>query len=96
MKSLTGRVATPNAGRYLQQLCRHWTHELDVEFDETDGLVRFGEGTARLAAGADVLAISLEAHDDATLEKLRDVVVRHLDRFAFREAPLPYRWASTD
>ena len=31
------RVPTTHASRYLQQLCKHWRHNLVVEFDETLG-----------------------------------------------------------
>ena len=31
------RVPTTHASRYLQQLCKHWSHNLAVEFDEAPG-----------------------------------------------------------
>ena len=48
--------------------------------------------SATLTAGADGITIALvtpTAEDDA---RMREVIERHLDRFAFREAPLTYRW----
>ena len=35
------RVPTAHASRYLQQLCKHWSHNLTVDFDETHGTVTF-------------------------------------------------------
>lgn len=69
------RVPTGKASRYLQQLCKHWSHNLDVEFTEQKGAVIF----PRNARGADW-------PDDAIL------MMHHVDRFAFREAPLTFDW----
>jgi hypothetical protein len=35
------RVPTRHASRYLQQLCKHWSHNLAVRFTEQEGEVRF-------------------------------------------------------
>ena len=32
-----GTFTTPNASKYLQQLCKHFAHKVDVEYDETRG-----------------------------------------------------------
>jgi hypothetical protein len=37
----TVRVPTAHASRYLQQLCKHWSHTLAVTFSETAGTVTF-------------------------------------------------------
>ena len=78
-------IATPMASRYLQQLCKHFAHKLDVTFDETAGSIAFSAGICRLQAEDETLRISLEPVDKADLDRLQDVVVRHLIRFAFRE-----------
>jgi len=78
-------VTTPLAGRYLQQLCKHFAHKLDVTFDERSGQVVFPTGTCRLDAREGSLLLSLSAPDDARMTQLQDVVARHLVRFAFRE-----------
>jgi uncharacterized protein len=98
----TVRVPTANASRYLQQLCKHWAHTLAVEFNEEKGAVTFprnargadwpGDASLILQAGADALDCRLEASADAQLQALKGVVARHLDRFAFREAPLGFDW----
>ncbi|HVM85777.1 MAG TPA: DUF2218 domain-containing protein [Candidatus Binatia bacterium] len=98
----TARVPTDNASRYLQQLCKHWSHNLSVEFTPAEGKVVFpknargadwpGDATLTLQAAEDTLDCSLQASADAQLQSLKDVVARHLDRFAFREAPLAFDW----
>ncbi len=98
----TVRVPTTNGSRYLQQLCKHWSHNLTVEFTPAAGKVIFPrnargadwprDATLTLQAHEDSLECRLEASADEQLEGLKGVVARHLDRFAFREAPLRFDW----
>jgi hypothetical protein len=78
-------VATPNASRYLQQLCKHFQHKLPVTFDPHSGKITYSIGDCSLIAGDGGLTLFATAPDAARLEQLQDVVVRHLLRFAFRE-----------
>lgn len=96
------RVPTAHASRYLQQLCKHWSHNLAVEFDTHKGSVTFprnargadwpGDAKLALVADGEALDCRLEASSDAQLEALKGAVSRHVDRFAFREAPLAFDW----
>ena len=98
------RVPTAKGSRYLQQLCKHWSHDLSVEFTPEAGTVIFprnargadwpGDAKLTLQAHEDNLECRLEASADEQLEALKGVVARHLDRFAFREAPLRFDWQS--
>ena len=98
----TARVPTAKGSRYLQQLCKHWSHNLAVEFTETEGKVVFprnargadwpGDATLVMQAHDDGLECRLQASSDGQLEALKGAVARHLDRFAFREAPLAFNW----
>lgn len=86
-------VPTASASRYLQQLCKHWSHKFAVTFDGDHGTIPFPNGaTATLDASADALAVRIDASDAGTLDQMKRVVAEHLDRFAFREAPLPFEW----
>lgn len=95
-------VTTAHASKYLQQLCKHWQHNLAVEFTPDRGTVTFpkdargadwpGDGLATLDAGTEALVVRLDASSEAQLEGLKGVLARHLDRFAFREAPLTFDW----
>ena len=92
------QVPTGHASRYLQQLCKHWSHNLEVEFTAERGTIVF----PRDARGADwpadacvtltARSDSLEASAQGQLEGLKGALARHLDRFAFREAPLGFEW----
>ena len=96
------RVPTDKGSRYLQQLCKHWSHNLAVEFTPEAGTVVFptqcarrrlaGRRHADLQAHDGSLECRLEASADEQLEALKGVVARHLDRFAHREAPLRFDW----
>ncbi|MGN5373814.1 DUF2218 domain-containing protein [Sphingomonas hankookensis] len=97
----TAIVPTANASRYLQQLCKHWQHNLTVEFDAGHGTVVFprdargadhpGDALVTFDAG-DALTVRIDATSAEQLDALKGAVARHLDRFAFREAPLTFDW----
>lgn len=96
------RVPTASASRYLQQLCKHWQHNMAVVFTPEHGTVTFpknargadhpGDGVATFDAEADALGVRIDATSPEQLAGLKGAVARHLDRFAFREAPLAFDW----
>ncbi len=81
------RMATPQARRFLGQLCKHFAHKIPVEFTPDSGLIAFPAGTCRLAAEPDGLRLRAEAEDLDHLAQVERVVGGHLVRFAFREQP---------
>jgi hypothetical protein len=100
--SAQARVPTAHASRYLQQLCKHWAHNLAVEFTPERGSVIFpkdargaswqGDARFEMTAEPGVLVCRIDASEPGQLEGLKGAVARHLDRFAFREAPLTFDW----
>ncbi|MCK9540745.1 MAG: DUF2218 domain-containing protein [Novosphingobium sp.] len=87
-------VPTTSASRYLQQLCKHWSHKFETEFDAAMGRIELPFGRLEMAAGGDALTLTLHPAEGADVERFKDVVASHLDRFAFREAPLAYGWSA--
>jgi len=87
-------VPTDSGWKYLQQLCKHWAHKLEVELTDQKGVVKFDEATAVMTSEEHALTVEIEAQSDEVLERMKGVVSSHLDRFAFREAPLPFDWKS--
>ena len=95
-------VPTKSGGRYLQQLCKHWAHNLTVEFTPDEGTIVFprdvrgadfpADALVTLEAQPEALRVRIDATSPAQRDALKDVVARHLDRFAFREAPLTFDW----
>ncbi|WP_242183582.1 DUF2218 domain-containing protein [Sphingomonas sp. CARO-RG-8B-R24-01] len=100
--SAIAQVPTAHAARYLQQTCKHWAHHLSVAFTADHGTVAFpkdargasfpGDATVTFDATADLLTIRIDATAPDQLDGRKDAVVRHVDRFAFREGPLAYAW----
>lgn len=95
-------VPTTSGSKYLQQLCKHWAHNMTVEFTPERGTVTFprdargaswqGDGLVTMTAHPDTLECRIDASEAAQLEGLKGALARHLDRFAFREAPLTFDW----
>ena len=102
----TTLVSTDNAGRYLQQLCKHWSHSFTVEFTADEGTVIFppdarganwpGHATLKMRAATGNLDCRLSASAWEQLQELKSAVARHLDRFAFREGPLRFDWRDNE
>ncbi|RYD47655.1 MAG: DUF2218 domain-containing protein [Sphingomonadales bacterium] len=100
--SANALVPTDSASKYLQQLCKHWSHNLQVEFTPENGTVIFprdargadhpGDAVVTFNVAEQGLDVRIDASSDAQLEGLKGAVARHLDRFAFREAPLAFAW----
>lgn len=100
--SCSSVVPTPSARKYMQQLCKHWSHNLDVNFDETNARVAFpatirgsnwkGDGALTMTAEDNQLICEINASEPAQLDGLKNVVESHLNRFGFREAPLGFNW----
>lgn len=85
MTTSTTAIPTEHASKYLQQLCKHFAHKLTVAFDEHAGSITFSIGECRLKADSNALHIDLNAPSADDMAQLKDVVIRHLVRFAFRE-----------
>lgn len=104
MVSAIANTPTAHASKYLQQLCKHWQHNLAVEFTPEHGTVTFpkdargatwtGDALVTFDAGPQALSVRIDASSDEHVEAMKGVVARHLDRFAFREAPLTFDWAA--
>lgn len=98
----TAQVPTGSASRYRQQLCKHWSHNLAVEFTPDHDTIVFpkdarganhpGDALVTFDAQPEALAVRIDASAPEHLEGLKGAVARYLDRFAFREAPLPFDW----
>lgn len=87
-------IATSNGSKYLQQLCKHWTHKFEVTFGSVAGTIPFPTSVLTLAATPDALILTITALEAATLDRMEGVVVEHLQRFAFRE-DLTMAWVRT-
>ena len=66
---------------------------MTVVFSPEEATIDFPNG-ARLEMRADseTLDCVLTVPEDGDVARMRQVVAEHLDRFAFREAPLTFDW----
>ena len=81
--------------RYIQQLVSHWGHKYATSYDEGDGMGTFPFSdleSAVMVARPSGIGITLTTPDQERSLHMRGVIERHIDRFAFREAPLSYEW----
>jgi uncharacterized protein len=87
-----GTVQTETAGAYVRKLCKHWSHKLQVRYDEQSGEINFPMGYCELdARQPGKLLIYPVAADAAALQTIQQVVGSHLQRFATRET-LTIEW----
>ena len=96
MNQIEARVPTNSGGKYVQQLCKHWSHKLPVELEGETGVVTFVGSVVTMTGGPDAIDVTVRGEDREQVDRLKDVVAQHIDRFAFREAPLTYDWKWED
>ncbi len=90
-----GTSATDRAERYGSQLVKHFTRkDLEGSWEDGRGFVRFSVGLASFTAAADTLLLRVEADSEEGVERLRDVVERHLVRFGTRDE-LTVTWSGS-
>ncbi|MGR6327652.1 DUF2218 domain-containing protein [Sphingomonas sp. XXL09] len=93
MSVSVARVPTHSASRYLQQLAKHWSHKMEVRYSEEEGEIAFPNGSRlQMRADSETLDLILTVAEGEDEARMREVVASHLDRFAFREAPLTFDW----
>lgn len=81
----TGVFETANASRYMQQLCKHFAHKVEVDYDETQARAALPVGPATMNADDRVLRVNITAEDEEGLARARHIIDDHLRRFAHRE-----------
>ena len=83
--------------RYIQQVVSHWSHKMATSYNEGVGTFPFSDlESAVMTAQPGGIAITLTTADQERNVHMRGVIERHIDRFAFREAPLKYEWNSEE
>ncbi|MDF3415093.1 DUF2218 domain-containing protein [Sulfitobacter sp. M57] len=91
---LTGTFQTPNAAKYLGQLCKHFGHKIEVEYTETEGTAHFIFGPAHFRADDTTLTVQFDLLHDAATDSAKGVIDSHLERFAFREDFKNMNWSA--
>lgn len=89
----TTTIATQGATTYIRKLCRHFAHKIATSYTETTGMASFEQGVCRMQATPDTLIFEIEAETPEAQETIKNILVRHLEKFAFREQ-LVIHWTS--
>lgn len=87
MFTSTAKFTTERASGFLQQLCKHFGHKVEVRVDPKSGLISLPFGQCALTADQGVLDLTVSAESQSDLTKSCRVIGSHLERFAFRENP---------
>ncbi len=85
MASLTGTFETSNASKYLQQLCKHFAHKVEVHYDNERGFAALGFGPTDFEADSARIRIKVKLNDGSDALSAKQMIDAHLERFAFRD-----------
>nr|WP_240963181.1 DUF2218 domain-containing protein [Antrihabitans stalactiti] len=80
--SSAAEVAIENPGRWRKQLGSHLGHKIAVKSDDTTSTFDFDGGFGTVTDTASGLRLNAEAATADTLAVVKDVLGRHLERFA--------------
>lgn len=92
MLSSTSVFVTPNASRYIAQLCKHFAHKVSVEYDETRGEAMLPSGRATMTAENGALRFEVFSETEQGLTRGKFIIEDHIVRFAFREKLEKLEW----
>jgi len=82
----TSRVATDRGERYRKQLASHFGNKIGVEESPARTVLTWGfGGTTTLTVEDGALILVAAADDGETLDRVKDVTGRHLERFGERD-----------
>ena len=85
MIASTARYPTEHASKYMQQLCKHFAHKVEVAYDDTHASAALPPGPATMTADAEGLSVRVTAEDMKGIIHARFVIDSHLVTFAHRE-----------
>ena len=86
-----GHVPTPEASRWLQRLCFHFSRKIAVQYDERQGRAEFPWGLCEMRAEGEALHFSCAAENPEALARVRAAIDSHVALFS-RKNPLAVRW----
>nr|WP_312989520.1 DUF2218 domain-containing protein [Comamonas koreensis] len=89
--STQGQVATPEASRYLQRLCYHFSRKISVQYDSHQGEAQFPWGHCNLRAEGGVLSFECSADTAEALARVRHAIDAHVALFS-RKNPMVVAW----
>jgi hypothetical protein len=86
-------VRTDTPERYAKQLVAHLGHRLTFTTTGSTSTAAIGDGVGAVEVGDGILTLHASAQDPETLDRIQDVLGRHLERFGTR-AELTVVWTA--
>ena len=86
MLSAEALVSIVTPARYMARLCNHFAHRVNVQRESDHARIEFPNAPCSLQVlEEDRLKIRIESEDVATLQRVQEVVARHLKQVAANE-----------
>lgn len=86
-------LESERASRYLQAMCKHFAHKVEVSYDTERGTAAMPYGKLDMFVRDGVLHFEVEAENGELLDRMKYVVDAHIVRFAFREKITGLQWS---
>jgi len=82
----TTAIATRATSEDIGKLSRLFCHKIATEFTPTTGLDLFPLDTCNMTATPTHLIFDITAGNAENVEKIKGILIRHLDKFAYKES----------
>ncbi len=89
------QIKTSHGSKYLQQLCKHFAHKVDVTYDATEGQVDFPPGPCTILADEEMISFSCISEKAEGLLVMQSIIEQHLVKFAWRE-DIEFAWHTSE
>lgn len=84
-------ISTQNGNVYIKRLCKHFSHKVPATFTENEGTTEFPFGNCIMKSNDDQLIFVIEADSEEKSEKVKKVLIDHLNTFS-RDENLDVSW----
>jgi hypothetical protein len=85
-------VETSDGSRYINKLCKHFTHRVPAQWSEHQGLVNFAMGTCDMLDDGQSLSFVCKAENESDLNEIIETIQSHFDRFALKDQLIIKEW----
>jgi uncharacterized protein len=85
MHAASANVVIPTPSRYMNRLAKHFEHRVTVTRNDTNATVSFPDAPCTMQATDTHLSIRIEASAPEQIDRLKEVVERHLRQVASQE-----------
>lgn len=75
-------IAVENPNRYINRLCKHWSHKFTIKQSEQHSSIDFGKAKCTLMHADNQLTLNLTSNNAEDLESMQQVVANHLIRMS--------------